>query len=317
MLRPLLPQPYASAGWLSVQWQLVWQAEQRTAGQGSTEQSTMFSSLASYLLGNQTHEPDLSPDAVTADVGLRAVEGDDDWVLVERTEDSRSENSEESNEELPALELAISTLPHPFPRSYRALADAVDFRSLTRSSSSSSLPSLSFEESWFLTPPPCFTSEGPIHMETSPLENLLIEHPSMSVYQNSSSRFSLPRARHRSGSTGTAPGSPASSLSGDEADPPRPHLVEAEEHVTAQRHSRVQATPRQRQTVFLEQQQHEKQCLQIRSAQKLRQRRSCQLLKRNHLDRSNKAREINSRNKCQRRSDRMQRHSGANNNRKC
>jgi hypothetical protein len=47
-------------------------------------QSTMFSSLASYLLGNQSHEPDLSPDAGTA-VGLRAVEGDDDWVLVERT----------------------------------------------------------------------------------------------------------------------------------------------------------------------------------------------------------------------------------------
>lgn len=40
------------------------------------------------------------------------------------------------------------------------------------------------EESWFLTPPPCFTSTGPVHMETSPLENLLIEHPSMSVYQN-------------------------------------------------------------------------------------------------------------------------------------
>jgi hypothetical protein len=45
----------------------------------------MFSSLASYLLGNQSHEPDHSPDAGTADVGLRAVEGDDDWVLVERT----------------------------------------------------------------------------------------------------------------------------------------------------------------------------------------------------------------------------------------
>jgi hypothetical protein len=93
----------------------------------------------------------------------------------------------------------------------------------------------------------------------------------MSVYQNSSSsRFSLPRARHRSGSTGTVPGSPASSLSGDEVDPPRPHLVETEEHVTARRHSRVEATPRQRQTVFsLQQQQHEKQCLQIRSAQKV------------------------------------------------
>jgi hypothetical protein len=47
-------------------------------------QSTMFSSLASYLLGTQPSEPDLSPERVTADVRLRAVDGDDDWVLVER-----------------------------------------------------------------------------------------------------------------------------------------------------------------------------------------------------------------------------------------
>lgn len=33
------------------------------------------------------------------------------------------------------------------------------------------------DESWFVTPPPCFTSIGPINMETSPYENLLIEHP--------------------------------------------------------------------------------------------------------------------------------------------
>lgn len=33
------------------------------------------------------------------------------------------------------------------------------------------------DESWFVTPPSCFTSQGPVHMETSPLENLLIEHP--------------------------------------------------------------------------------------------------------------------------------------------
>ncbi|KMY97605.1 uncharacterized protein Dsimw501_GD13843, isoform F [Drosophila simulans] len=40
------------------------------------------------------------------------------------------------------------------------------------------------EESWYVTPPPCFTSIGPINMETSPFENLLIEHPSMSVYHS-------------------------------------------------------------------------------------------------------------------------------------
>lgn len=41
----------------------------------------MFSSLASYLLGNQS----LSPEAETAEVRLRAVDSDDDWVLVEKT----------------------------------------------------------------------------------------------------------------------------------------------------------------------------------------------------------------------------------------
>ncbi|KAK1156168.1 tumor protein p53-inducible nuclear protein 2-like isoform X1 [Acipenser oxyrinchus oxyrinchus] len=37
------------------------------------------------------------------------------------------------------------------------------------------------DESWFVTPPPCFTAEGSTP-ETSPMEDLLIEHPSMSVY---------------------------------------------------------------------------------------------------------------------------------------
>ncbi|XP_013780102.1 tumor protein p53-inducible nuclear protein 1-like [Limulus polyphemus] len=36
--------------------------------------------------------------------------------------------------------------------------------------------------SWYITPPPCFTARGLVRVETSPLENLLIEHPSMSVY---------------------------------------------------------------------------------------------------------------------------------------
>uniref|UniRef100_G3Q0P9 Tumor protein p53 inducible nuclear protein 1 n=1 Tax=Gasterosteus aculeatus TaxID=69293 RepID=G3Q0P9_GASAC len=43
-------------------------------------------------------------------------------------------------------------------------------------------------ESWFVTPPPCFTGRGvpPALLEASPLENLLIEHPSMSVYAHHS-----------------------------------------------------------------------------------------------------------------------------------
>lgn len=45
------------------------------------------------------------------------------------------------------------------------------------------------DESWFVTPPPCFTAEGPapVNMESNPMEDLLIEHPSMSVYVTSNS----------------------------------------------------------------------------------------------------------------------------------
>ncbi|XP_039955579.1 uncharacterized protein LOC126755362 isoform X2 [Bactrocera neohumeralis] len=39
-------------------------------------------------------------------------------------------------------------------------------------------------DSWYMTPPPCFISTGPIYMEMSPFENLLIEHPSMSIYHS-------------------------------------------------------------------------------------------------------------------------------------
>ncbi|XP_068556738.1 tumor protein p53-inducible nuclear protein 2 isoform X1 [Anas acuta] len=43
------------------------------------------------------------------------------------------------------------------------------------------------DESWFVTPPPCFTAEepGPDGVGSSPMEDLLIEHPSMSVYVTS------------------------------------------------------------------------------------------------------------------------------------
>lgn len=51
------------------------------------------------------------------------------------------------------------------------------------------------EEGWFVTPPPCFTSVGPADMETTPLENLLIEHPSMSVYHSPTVSLVMPEKR--------------------------------------------------------------------------------------------------------------------------
>lgn len=112
---------------------------------------------------------------------LTSVETEDDWVLVDHcTSDSEGNSKSSSMESLhidndepddgllvvekgPDRVIVVNNLPAP---------------ALLKRTNSEPL----MEESWFLTPPPCFISTGPIHMETSPLENLLIEHPSMSVY---------------------------------------------------------------------------------------------------------------------------------------
>lgn len=72
------------------------------------------------------------------------------------------------------------------------------------------------EESWFVTPPACFTRAQRLPLEPSPLENLLIEHPSMSVYLLHGNRprppphlSSKPRPPHlqRAPGNGNKPGS--------------------------------------------------------------------------------------------------------------
>lgn len=135
----------------------------------------MFNNLANYLLGTIINQQDEAA-GVAEETNLRLTSvSDDDWILVDRDSEGNSEVSsdEEGDDQQSAGKLSLQ-------------------RNLTRTSSSSSLPCATMEESWFLTPPACFTSAGPIHMETSPLENLLIEHPSMSVYQHSQHHTPLP-----------------------------------------------------------------------------------------------------------------------------
>lgn len=128
----------------------------------------MFNNLANYLLGTIVNQQDEAA-GVIEETNLRLTSvSEDDWILVDRDSEGNSEISsdEESDGREPSGSLSLQRTP-------------------TRTSSTSSLPCATMEESWFLTPPACFTSTGPIHVETSPLENLLIEHPSMSVYQHS------------------------------------------------------------------------------------------------------------------------------------
>ncbi|XP_075230053.1 tumor protein p53 inducible nuclear protein [Lycorma delicatula] len=215
----------------------------------------MFTNLASYFLGVTTANDTAASTKPETETRLQEVE--DDWLLIEKS-DVQDEN---------------------------------DIMPLTRRSSTSSLPNMNMEESWYVTPPPCFTSAGPIMLETSPLENLLIEHPSMSVYHHSSSSQQLqPRVRSRSASPTPQPLPPTMPL--------QPSNNNRRQPTNVYHHSTELAY------------------LQIKTAQKQQQRKLYQTLKRNQIERNNKVREYSSRNKQLRRADRQNHHSGANNNRK-
>ncbi|XP_076377492.1 tumor protein p53 inducible nuclear protein isoform X2 [Megalopta genalis] len=176
------------------------------------------------------------------------------------------------------------------------------------------------EESWYVMPPACFTRAGPVTVETSPLEDLLIEHPSMSVYRATSSPVA----------PDTPPPTPDTTededVDTDDVDyddlPPRMY---AGTSATSPQRSPTRTQDNQavlRSAIQVERRQRvrvEKSVLLLRSSQKVLERRTTQALKRDQLDRSNKLREVFSM-KCKRlrRQDRMRiQNSGANNNRKC
>jgi len=103
----------------------------------------MFSAISSYLFGDDATEIEVN-DAVGCDEESTV----DDWILVDHV----SIDGE-----------TISSVEHPDSDSKQTKND--------------------IEESWYVTPPSCFSCQPkePSGV-TSKLENLLIEHPSMSVY---------------------------------------------------------------------------------------------------------------------------------------
>ncbi|XP_054009448.1 tumor protein p53-inducible nuclear protein 2 [Hylaeus anthracinus] len=175
------------------------------------------------------------------------------------------------------------------------------------------------EESWYVTPPACFTRAGPVNVETSPLENLLIEHPSMSVY----------RATTLTVAPDTPPPTPDASENRDVEEDVLPSIVSG---VPATAAASLDRRPRR---IVSDQEIYrpsihggrpavgrvstEKRIVQNRSAQKVLEKRSTQALKRGRLERSNKLTEVFSvKGRRPRRQDRLRvQNSGANNNRKC
>ncbi|ALC45085.1 DOR [Drosophila busckii] len=214
-----------------------------------------------------------------------------------------------------ARPLSISTLSPP--RSVHAAAGDSDTTGLLISQSLYA-PSLSptgselaagagagalMEESWYVTPPPCFTSIGPINMEASPFENLLIEHPSMSVYHSirssqagTESFVNLDLAAAEATESAAAVATPqAATVAVSQSQ--RSHSARYDRHAAAELKQQTLA----------------------RQSQKSNTKKQQQQLGRSAIKRGNKVRDAQAKGQRPRRSD-MQHCklvSGANNNRKC
>lgn len=187
------------------------------------------------------------------------------------------------------------------------------------------------DESWYVTPPACFTRAGPVNVETSPLEDLLIEHPSMSVYRTTASSVAPdtppptpdaleePEEDEKKSSPSSHPVPRTSSTRPTTTPPPFEERatsgpVAAQEPPQSRRPAIHDGRPTRR-AICAE----KLRTVQIRSAQKVLEKQSTQALKRGRLERSNKLREaFTVKGKRPRRQDRLRiQNSGANNNRKC
>uniref|UniRef100_UPI00398E726F tumor protein p53-inducible nuclear protein 1 n=1 Tax=Pristiophorus japonicus TaxID=55135 RepID=UPI00398E726F len=101
---------------------------------------------------------------------------DDEWILVDYIDACTDCSGEETN--------GIDRATSPNSAIFSSSTSSLELLGNCSDPCFLQLDSCALEESWFITPPPCFTAGGhaPVQVETSPMENLLIEHPSMSVY---------------------------------------------------------------------------------------------------------------------------------------
>lgn len=114
-------------------------------------------------------------DALSGNVTAFLLDEDKDWLFVEKEDENNCISIEQGPNNLQLV---------PFKNILTHLGsinenDENNFLSANLQALHSSM-----SDSWFLTPPECFSSVSTIQLESSPLENLLIEHPSMSVYYN-------------------------------------------------------------------------------------------------------------------------------------
>nr|XP_028590734.1 tumor protein p53-inducible nuclear protein 2 isoform X1 [Podarcis muralis]XP_028590735.1 tumor protein p53-inducible nuclear protein 2 isoform X1 [Podarcis muralis]XP_028590736.1 tumor protein p53-inducible nuclear protein 2 isoform X1 [Podarcis muralis]XP_028590737.1 tumor protein p53-inducible nuclear protein 2 isoform X1 [Podarcis muralis]XP_028590738.1 tumor protein p53-inducible nuclear protein 2 isoform X1 [Podarcis muralis] len=142
----------------------------------------MFQRLTSLFFSDSSAPEDLEEPKPF----VSKEEEEDGWLIIDLPDSYASASSKErrvGEKDSVCASRCRRGSPPPTTSSPHSLSDCV-----SRSMPSQPDPCL-MDESWFVTPPPCFTAEGPdpVSMESNPMEDLLIEHPSMSVYVTSSS----------------------------------------------------------------------------------------------------------------------------------
>ncbi|XP_021077876.1 tumor protein p53-inducible nuclear protein 1 isoform X1 [Mus pahari] len=220
----------------------------------------MFQRLNKMFVGEVTTSSSQEPEFSERE--------DDEWILVDFIDTCTGFSAEEEEEDEDIGEESSAEHTSVFsclPASLECLADTSDSCFLQ-------FESCPMEESWFITPPPCFTAGGltTIKVETSPMENLLIEHPSMSVY-----------AVHNS-----CPGLSEASCGNDEYNSSGPRM-EAQSEMEKHIHCCVAALAAQ--ATFLEQPKS------FRLSQWIKGHSERQSLKRNGLRRQNLTRDCHTR----------------------
>ncbi|XP_052000673.1 tumor protein p53-inducible nuclear protein 1 [Xyrauchen texanus] len=138
----------------------------------------MFQRFNSILFGDSLEESSVCP----ADPDFNEKEEDDEWILVDYL--AKACSSACRDDLVGMCSDDVTPLDSPVRFSSCSSLDSVVDTDGEDNSFLQLEATCGLEESWFITPPPCFMAGGraPVLLETSPLENLLIEHPSMSVY---------------------------------------------------------------------------------------------------------------------------------------
>ncbi|XP_076325197.1 uncharacterized protein LOC143233143 [Tachypleus tridentatus] len=275
----------------------------------------MFDGIAAYFFKGE-EAPESKNEEETSYV---TKEAEDDWILVDIWESHNPSSIHQVDLKLHSISKNENMkCKHLCPKVNGTAPLSVRIPEKVESAATlpdSPVSPILMEGSWYITPPPCFTAQGLVHVETSPLEDLLIEHPSMSVYGSDYLRvLSSVNKEVYTSQNYDRENDEISSLSIQE-DESQPSLATSTVIINMDRFCRRTRKRQQTSAVsatmdvlkFIEN---------VKPAQRAWKRREQKQLQKSYLDRQNRTRHMRTGIKHPQRKEYLMHHSGVNNNRK-